>query len=197
MKKIITISREFGAGGGEIGSKVAKALNWEYYNKEIILKAAADSNIDMYSLMEWDEKVPVSFGFTQSLFDFYNRPMSEVVFDAQKRVIIDIAQKGNCVITGRNANAILKEFDGCLNVFIHADFDWRLKRMKDKMPDFTEDQVAAEIHAIDKKRKKYCVFYTKTVFGMADYYDICLDSSRLGIDECVKVIKAVASRKDE
>lgn len=196
MKKIITISREFGAGGGEIGSKVAKALNWEYYNKEIILKAAADSNIDIYSLMEWDEKVPVSFGFTQSLFDFYNRPTSEVVFDAQKRVIIDIGQRGNCVIIGRNANAILKEFDGCLNVFVHADFDWRLKRMKDKMPDFTEDQVAAEIHAIDKKRKKYCVFYTKTVFGMSDYYDICLDSSRLGIDECVEIIKYIASKKD-
>ncbi|MPM27745.1 Cytidylate kinase [bioreactor metagenome] len=193
--KIITISREFGAGGGEIGSKAAKELNWEYFNKEIILKAAADSSIDIYSLMEWDEKVPLSFGFTQSLFDFYNRPMSEKVFEAQKKVIIDIGQKGKCVITGRNANAILKEFDGCLNVFIHADFDWRLKRMKDKMPDFTEEQVAAEIHAIDKKRKKYCVFYTKTVFGMSDYYDICLDSSRLGIDECVEIIKDIANRK--
>ena len=85
MKKIITISREFGAGGGEIGSKVAQALGWEYYNKEIILKTAADSNIDMYSLMEWDEKVPFTFGFTQSLFDFYNRPMSEQVFEAQKK----------------------------------------------------------------------------------------------------------------
>ena len=58
MKKIITISREFGAGGGEIGAKVAKALNWEYFNKELILKAAADSNIDVYHLLEWDEKVP-------------------------------------------------------------------------------------------------------------------------------------------
>lgn len=196
MMKIITISREFGAGGGEIGSKVAKALHWEYFNKEIILKAAADSSIDIYSLMEWDEKVPLSFGFTQSLFDFYNRPMSEKVFEAQKKVIMDIGQEGKCVITGRNANAILKEFDGCLNVFIHADFDWRLKRMKEKMPDFTEDQVANEIHAIDKKRKKYCIFYTKTVFGMSDYYDICLDSSRLGIDECVEIIKDIALRKE-
>ena len=195
MKKIITISREFGAGGGEIGAKVAEALNWEYYHKELILRAAADSNIDVSNLIEWDEKVPVSFGFTQSLFDFYSRPMSEQVFEAQKKVILEIGQKGKCVITGRNANMILKEFDGCLNIFVHADFDWRLRRMKEKMPDFTEEQVAAEINAIDKKRRKYCTFFTKTEFGHSDFYDICLDTSRLGIDTCVDIITHVASKE--
>ena len=195
MKKIITISREFGAGGGEIGAKVAEALNWEYYHKELILRAAADSNIDVSNLLEWDEKVPVSFGFTQSLFDFYSRPMSEQVFEAQKKVIMEIGQKGKCVITGRNANMILKEFDGCLNIFVHADFDWRLRRMKEKMPDFTEEQVAAEINAIDKKRRKYCTFFTKTEFGHSDFYGICLDTSRLGIDTCVDIITHVASKE--
>ena len=195
MKKIITISREFGAGGGEIGAKVAEALNWEYYHKELILRAAADSNIDVSNLLEWDEKVPVSFGFTQSLFDFYSRPMSEQVFEAQKKVIMEIGQTGKCVITGRNANMILKEFDGCLNIFVHADFDWRLRRMKEKMPDFTEEQVAAEINAIDKKRRKYCTFFTKTEFGHSDFYDICLDTSRLGIDTCVDIITHVASKE--
>lgn len=195
MKKIITISREFGAGGGEIGAKVAEALNWEYYHKELILRAAADSNIDVSNLLEWDEKVPVSFGFTQSLFDFYSRPMSEQVFEAQKKVIMEIGQKGKCVITGRNANMILKEFDGCFNIFVHADFDWRLRRMKEKMPDFTEEQVAAEINAIDKKRRKYCTFFTKTEFGHSDFYDICLDTSRLGIDTCVDIITHVASKE--
>ena len=195
MKKIITISREFGAGGGEIGAKVAEALNWEYYHKELILRAAADSNIDVSNLLEWDEKVPVSFGFTQSLFDFYSRPMSEQVFEAQKKVILEIGQKGKCVITGRNANMILKEFDGCLNIFVHADFDWRLRRMKEKMPDFTEEQVEAEINAIDKKRRKYCTFFTKTEFGHSDFYDICLDTSRLGIDTCVDIITHVASKE--
>lgn len=194
MKKIITISREFGAGGGEIGAKVAEALNWEYFNKELILRAAADSNIDVSNLLEWDEKVPISFGFTQSLFDFYSRPMSEQVFEAQKKIIIEIGQKGKCVITGRNANMILKEFDDSLNIFIHADFDWRLKRMKEKMPDFTEEQVASEINAIDKKRRKYCTFFTKTEFGHSDFYDICLDTSRLGIDTCVDIITSVALR---
>ena len=120
--------------------------------------------------------------------------MSEQVFEVQKNVIINIGQKGKCVITGRNANTILKEFDGCLNVFIHADFDWRLNRMKQKMPDYTEEKVAAEINAIDKKRKKYCTFYTKTEFGHSDYYDVCLDTSRLGIDECVDIITYIAQK---
>ena len=121
--------------------------------------------------------------------------MSEQVFEAQKKVILEIGQKGKCVITGRNANMILKEFDGCLNIFVHADFDWRLRRMKEKMPDFTEEQVAAEINAIDKKRRKYCTFFTKTEFGHSDFYDICLDTSRLGIDTCVDIITHVASKE--
>jgi len=76
MKRIITISREFGAGGGSIGSAVAKKLGFEYYDKEIILKAAGKSNMDIDRVMKWDEKVPSNFGFAQSLFDFYNREKS-------------------------------------------------------------------------------------------------------------------------
>ena len=109
MKKIITISREFGAGGGEIGRRLADSLGYDYYDKELILMAAAQADIDVSSLIEWDEKVPVNFGFTQSLFNFYNKPLSEKIFQAQKQVIRKIGEKGHCVIVGRNANAILKE----------------------------------------------------------------------------------------
>ena len=141
MKKIITISRQFGAAGGTIGERLARELGYEYYDKELILSAAAESNIDIYSLVEWDEKVPVSFGFTQSLFDFYNRPLSEKIVDAQKKIIRKFAQKGNCVIVGRNANTILKEYDSVLHIFIHADIEWRLERMKEKMKGTPENKV--------------------------------------------------------
>ena len=83
MKKIITISREFGAAGGEIGRAIAKKLNYEYYDKEIILQAARSSNIDMESIIRWDERVPINFGFAQSLFDFYNKPLNEKLFEIQ------------------------------------------------------------------------------------------------------------------
>lgn len=192
MKKIITISREFGAGGGEIGERLARALGYECYNKELILKAASQSNVDMKSIIKWDEKVPLDFGFTQSLFDFYNRPLSDRLFEAQKEVIREFGEKGKCVIIGRNGNQILKEFDSCLHVFIHADPYWRLKRMKKKMPEVSEAKISEEIRAIDKMRKKYCTYYTNTEFGKAEYYDITLNTSRLGIDACLEILIKLA-----
>lgn len=191
MKKIITISREFGAGGGEIGRKLANELGYDYYDKELILMAAAQANIDVSSLIEWDEKVPINFGFGQSLFAFYNKPMSEKIFTAQKHVIQKIGEKGHCVIVGRNANAILKEYDYCLNVFVYADFNWRLNRMKGRMENLTESQAADEIRTIDRVRKKYCSYYTNENFGSTAQYDIALNSSRLGIDACVQALLAL------
>ena len=188
MKKIITISREFGAGGGEIGRSVAKALNFDFYDKEIILKAARESNVDVESMLKWDEKVPMNFGFAQSLFDFYNKPLSEKLFDVQQKVIKEIGEKGNCVIVGRNANTILKEFDHGLHVFVHADPYWRMERMKEKMPETTEAKISEELRLIDKSRKKFCMYYTNTEFGVADYYDICFNTSKLGIAACVDII---------
>lgn len=194
VKKIITISREFGAGGGEIGKAVAKRLNYEYYDKEIILQAARSSNVDMESIIKWDEKVPVNFGFAQSLFDFYNKPLNERMFEIQRKVIMQIGEKGRCVIVGRNANMILKEFDHGLHVFVHADPYWRMKRMKEKMPDTTEAKVSERIRMVDKTRKKYCSYYTNTEFGVANYYDICLDTSTLGIEACEDIICNLAER---
>ena len=133
MKKIITISREFGAGGGEIGRKVAERLGYHYYDKELILRSADTSKVDVESMRRWDEKVPANFGFAQSLFNFYNKPLNETLFEAQTKVIREIGEKGNCVIVGRNANTILKEFDGGLHIFVHASPYWRMMRMKDKM----------------------------------------------------------------
>lgn len=189
MKKIITISRQFGAGGGTIGCRLARDLAYEYYDKEIILTAARNSNVDVNSMVEWDEKVPMHFGFTQSLFDFYNKPLSEQIFNAQRDVIRKVADKGKCVIIGRNGNSILKEYDSCLHVFIYADFEWRLERMKAEMPNEPESRVIDHIKSVDKSREKYCIHNTKTVFGEAQYYDLCINSSKFGIDKAIDIIK--------
>ena len=191
MKKRVTISREFGAGGGTIGYRLSQETGLEYYDKELILMRAGKGDVDIYSLIKWDENVPINFGFTQSLFDFYNRPISDRIFQIQKQTIQEIGEKGNCIIVGRNANTVLREFDNSLHVFIHADFDWRLERMKQKMPERTEQEIEEEIRKVDKKRKRYCSYHTATVFGDARYYDLCLDSSRLGIDRCVGIIKDI------
>lgn len=194
MKKIITISREFGAGGSTVGMEVAKRLGYEFYDKELILRAARESNFDVERMIKWDEKVPMNFGFAQSLFDFYNKPLNEKLFEIQRDIIRQIGEKGNCVILGRNANTILKEFDNCLHVFIHAAPYWRLEHMKEKMPDATEAKISEQIRAIDKARKKYCTYYTNTEFGVADYYDISLNTSTLGIETCIEAICNLAGK---
>lgn len=193
MKRIITISREFGAGGAEVGEKLAERLNYEYYNKELILMSAAKSNLDVMSMINWDEKVPINFGFAQSLFDFYNKPLSDKLFKAQSAVIRRVAEKGSCVILGRNANSILREFDSCLNVFIHADLAWRIERMRPRMEKMTDAQISSHIKSIDKVRAKYCSFYTGEKFGFADNYNISLDTKYFGIDKCVDIIYDLAS----
>lgn len=193
MRKIITIGREFGAGGAEIGRKVAKQLGIEYYDKDIILKTAmAGSNLDPGQVRKWDERVPKNFGFAQSLFDFYNKPLEEELWKAQRDAIRELANKENCVIVGRNGDYILKEFDHCLNVFIHAGFEWRVKRMGGLMDQVPADQVVNDVKAVDKARKKYCEYYTNRVYGDARNYDLTLNTEKLGIDKAVSIILAAA-----
>lgn len=189
MKNIITISRQFGAGGSTIGQKVAEELGYYYCDKDMILRAAIESgNLTPEEVRYYDEKVPKQFGFGQSLFDFYNKPLDERLFKAQSEAIKKLAEKGNCVIVGRNANIILKEFDRTLHVFLSATEYFRTKRMMEKMPNVPEEKVIERIHAVDKMRKKYCKHYTDTEFGNAAYYDLALKTSTLGYDKCADLI---------
>lgn len=193
MRKIITIGREFGAGGGEIGRRVAKALGIEYYDKDIILKTAVSGkNLDPEQVRKWDERVPKSFGFTQSLFDFYNRPLEEELWQAQRDAIRGLANKESCVIVGRNGDYILKEFDHCLNVFIHAGFDWRVRRMTRLMEQVPPEQVANDVRAVDKARKRYCEYYTKCAYGDARNFDLTLNTEKLGLDRAEELILEAA-----
>ena len=189
MKNIITNSRQFGAGGSTIGQAVAERLGYYYCDKDMIVRTAIESgNLSPEEIRYYDEKVPKEFGFGQSLFDFYNKPLDERLFNAQREAIRKVAEKGNCVIVGRNANIILKEYDKSLHVFISASECFRLKRMMGKMPDVPEAKVLERLHSVDKARKKYCKYYTHTEFGNAEFYDLSVKSSTLGIDNCVDII---------
>lgn len=197
MKKIITISREFGAGGGQIGKAVAERLGYYYLDKDMIIRSAMESsNLTASDFRMYDEKVPFDFGFGQSLFDFYNKPLNERLFAAQREAIIKAGEKGNCVIVGRNANVVLKEFDHSLHVFVSASQYFRLQNLKSKMPDYSEGKILEEMKSVDKTRRKYCTYYTNTEFGHADYYDLTLKSSTLGIDTCVDIICRIAEENE-
>lgn len=193
MKKIITISREFGAGGAAIGQKVAERLGYYYCDKDMIVRSAMESTgLRASDFTKWDERLPFHFAFGQSLFDFYDKPLNEKLFEAQRNAIRKLAEKGNCVIVGRNANAILGEYDKCLHVFVSASTYFKVENLKKKLPDYSDDRILNEMKKIDKARSRYCSFYTNTEFGKAEYYDLCLKSSALGIEKCVDVICELA-----
>lgn len=193
MKKIITISRDFGSAGGTIGKRVADKLGYEYFDKELIIQAARDVSLDIEKIIKYDEKVPVAFGFAQSLFDLYAEPVEESLFEAQKKIIRKIAEHGKCVIVGRNADHIVSAFDDVLKVFIHADENWRIQYLKnDKMKDKSVEKIADAVHSIDKHREKFCKYWTHKEFGDAKNYDITLNTSSLGIDQCVDIIYQLA-----
>ncbi len=156
MKKIITISREFGACGGTIGQRVAEELGYYYCDKDMVIRAAMEAKVlTPDTVREYDERIPSSIGFGQGLFDFYHKPLDQKLFTAQKEVIKQLAAKGNCVIVGRNSNDILQHYDHTLHVFISATKYFRMQHLREIMPECTDAQIEDKMKYVDKTRRKY------------------------------------------
>jgi len=192
MKKIITINRKFGAAGGKIGRLVAERLGFDYIDHELVENAAMKANLTLNQSSDLDEKVPHEYGFAQSLFRVYRTTLEDRFMEAQKKVIEQFGNHGKCVIVGRNADAILHEYDGTLHVFIYGAETWRLEYIKTLYPDLSYNELKSLLHDVDKGRIKYCSYYTQREFGLAENYDLCLCSSSLGIEKCVDIICNIA-----
>ena len=193
MKRIITIGREFGAGGRELGRRLARELGIAFYDRDIILRTAkASAHLTPEQVRHWDEKVPMEFGFTQSLFNFYSRPLSEELWNAQVKAIRELANKESCVIVGRNADYILKEYDHCLRVFVHADRSWRLLRIRKEMPDVPLSVLESDMDTADRARRAYCEKMTGRTYGDSRNYDLTLCISSLGFEKAYQLLKEAA-----
>ncbi len=193
MKRIITIGREFGAGGGTLGRRLAKEFGIEYYDRDIILATAkASAHLTPEQVRQWDERVPKEFGFTQSLFNFYSKPLGEELWNAQVHAIRELADKESCVIVGRNADYILKEYDHCLRVFVHADRSWRLLLMRQEMPDTPWNVLESDMDTADRARRAYCEKMTGRTYGDSRNYDLTLCTSTLGLEKAYQLLKQAA-----
>ena len=193
MRRIITIARDFGAGGSTLGRRLAKDLGIEYYDRDIILQTAkASAHLTPAQVRQWDERVPHEFGFTQSLFNFYSRPLSEELWNAQVKAIRELANKESCVIVGRNADYILKEYDHCLRVFVHADRSWRLLRIRRDLPDTPLSILESEMDTADRARRTYCEKMTGRAYGDCRNYDLTLCTSSLGMEKAYQLLKEAA-----
>jgi len=195
MKKIITIAREFGAGGRSVGKEVANQLGISFYDRDLILKTAEASNlITAEDAMVWDEKVPRDAGVAQSLFNFYSRPLSDKIWEAQVEAIRRTADKESCVLVGRNADYILREFDHVLRVFIYAGKEWRITHMQDRFPEMSRSELESKTNAVDKARKTYCEKYTGQKYGNVSNFDLSINTEKLGFDKAVELILSAAEQ---
>ena len=188
-KRIITISREFGSGGRFIGEEVAKQLGIKYYDKDIIAQIAEQSGFSQEYITEKAELSPKKglFAYAFSGRDVTGKSIEDMVYEAQRKVILEIAEKESCVIIGRNADFILKDRDDVLNVFIHGDMPEKVARIC-KLYHVTEEEAEKMMADIDKRRMTNYRFYTDQKWGMAKNYTLSLNSSELGYDLCEKII---------
>ena len=188
-KRIITISREFGSGGRFIGEEVAKKLGIAYYDKNIIGQIAEKSGLSPEYIQENAELSPKKglFAYAFSGRDITGKSVEDMVYEAQRNIILELAEKEPCVIIGRNADYILKDRDDVLNVFIHGDMPEKIKRITG-LYNVKEKGAVKMMADTDKRRRTNYNFYTDQNWGKASNYTLCLNSSQLGYDRCEMII---------
>ena len=188
-KRIITISREFGSGGRFIGEEVAKKLGIAYYDKNIIGQIAEKSGLSPEYIQENAELSPKKglFAYAFSGRDITGKSVEDMVYEAQRNIILELAEKEPCVIIGRNADYILKDRDDVLNVFIHGDMLEKIKRITG-LYNVKEKEAVKMMADTDKRRRTNYNLYTDQNWGKASNYTLCLNSSQLGYDRCEMII---------
>ena len=213
MLPIITISREYGSGGRLIGKLVAESLGYDFYDKEIIDMAAQESGLSPDVIKKTEQNLSSGFLYNLLLGSSYSGtangassingtqmlPLADQVFNAERKVILDLAKKGNCVIVGRCADYILNTSDeidskSLLNVFIYGNLEEKLKRIEDL---YKEPEQAAKktIQQIDKRRANHYNTFTEATWGDRKNYDIMINSSTAGIEETARLISEIAKHQ--
>lgn len=191
MSKVITISREFGSGGREIGFRLAEKLGIPFYDKEIISLAAEDSNIAEEAFHAHDEvigrqvRVDQEYVSVNPFSPLYEVPVSDQVFMVQSQMIRKLEQEGPCVIIGRCSDIIVE--DG-FHVFICAGMKKRVERMLGLENDTDAKKMETRIREIDRKRRDYYQYYSGNEWGSPKNYHLSLNSGKLGVETCVDII---------
>ena len=188
-KRIITISREFGSGGRFIGEEVARKLGIAYYDKNIISQIAEESGLSPEYVQENAELSPKKGLFAYALVgrDITGKSVEDMVYDVQRKVILELAEKEPCVIIGRNADYILRNRNDVLNVFVHGDMPEKIQRIT-RLYNVKEQEAVKMMTDTDKRRMTNYNYYTDQKWGKVSNYMLCLNSSQLGYDRCEKII---------
>lgn len=202
MKTIITIGRQFGSGGKEVGIRVAKELGIPFYDKELLQEAAKKSGLCEKIFENFDER-PKSLLYSIAMDSYmFSLPgagagdsLEQQVYLATFDTIRHIAEKGPCVIIGRGADYALAENPNHLSLFIHAPMEARIQRVARRQK-LTPEEARKTIIKTDKRRASYYEYYSSKKWGAVDSYDFCLDSSYLGLSGTVELIRAMVEHKE-
>ena len=198
MSFVITIGRQFGSGGRDVGEKVAEHFGIPFYDKELVEMAAQKNNLSKEALKEVDERATSSFLYSLASGNYslrginapiyYEMPINDKLFIAQSEAIREVAKEGPCVIIGRCADFVLEEEDvDVLNVFIHASVDYRAKRVMEAQG-LTQAKARDKVIKTDKQRRTYYDYYTSKNWGVMSNYDMCVNAEKFGIDGAAKLI---------
>ena len=198
-KIIITIARQYGSGGREIGELVAKKLGIPLYDKELITEAANRGSLDEKVTKLADESAANSLLYTLAMgsnvlgttMHFgYKMPLNDKLFILQSETIKEYAKAGSCVIIGRCADYVLRDEKNVFRIFVYGDLDHRQARVLERHTEIKPTQVVDVINKTDKRRATYYNFYTGNKWGKFDNYDILINSSTLGVEGSVQLICA-------
>ena len=202
-KLIITIARQYGSGGREIGEKIAEMLNIPIYDKLLITEVANKGNLNEEVIKKSDESSANSLLYTLAIgsntlgaaMHFgYKMPLSDKLFILQSEVIRGYAAEGSGVFIGRCADYVLRDEPNVLRVFIYGDLDHRQTRVRERHPELKSSQIIDAINKTDKRRSTYYNFYTGNKWGKFDNYDMAINSSTLGIEGTAELICEFAKK---
>lgn len=192
MNKIITIGREFGSGGREFGRRLAQELGYEYYDKEIVTEISKRTELSekfVQQVIENDPHnlYPITVGHTFAYVHSHGIERQQAIFREQCEVIKSMAEKSNCVIVGRCADYILKDYSP-FKIFVYADMESKLIRCKksgDASEHFTDKQLKKHIKQVDKNRSRYYKFFTGAEWSDKLNYDLCINTTNADLDKLV------------
>lgn len=195
MYRYIAIERQFCSGGQEVASILAKKLGYKLYDHDILVETANRLELPAIYISDLEETSSTNpiFNLSQTalggLSKKKNIPLSEQIFQAEKQVILDVAENESCVFVGRCAGHILSEKEDCLRVFIYADDAFRLERAKtkEKIP---AEKVEAEMKRVDKRRSGFFTNHTNCKWGAKEFFQISLNSATLGVEACAEILAA-------
>lgn len=201
---VITIGRQFGSGGRELGKLLAEKLGIAYYDKELLCEVAKQAGVSEEIVARSDERFPSFLGGVFSFNHGYNAMAcyqgasaisDDVIYKAQSDVIRNVAMAGSCVIVGRSADYVLRDHPRCFNVFVHASMDARVERIMRRGDCKTKSEARNKAEKTNKLRAHYYNFYTDKTWGDAASYDLTVDSSIMSMDDIVAIIVEYVRRR--